>query len=110
MGACHACDFADIWMGDITEKHLDTCPIETLHFLLYRDDGLDWLRNGEQEIRILKDHLNNLHPNLSWTLSHGKEGGYLDLWLMIENGRIEWKNYKKKLLLCMLVLTPATTP
>ena len=22
-------------------------------------------------------------------------GGYLDFWLMIENGRIEWKNYKK---------------
>ena len=25
----------------------------------------------------------------------GKQGGYLDLWLMIENGRIEWKNYQK---------------
>ena len=88
MGACHACDFADIWMGNITVKHLDTCPLETLHFILYRDDGLDQLRNGKQEIRILQDHLNNLHPNLSWTLSFGKE----DLWLMIENGRIEWKN------------------
>ena len=64
-------------MGDITVKHLDTCPLETLHFLLSRDDDLDWLRNGEQKIRILQDHLNNLHPNLSWTLSFGKEGGYL---------------------------------
>ena len=53
MGACHACDFADIWMGDIIEKHLDTCPLETVHFLLYSDNGLDWLRSGEQEIRIL---------------------------------------------------------
>jgi hypothetical protein len=25
----------------------------------------------------------------------GKQGGYLDLWLMVENGRIEWKNYQK---------------
>merc|ERR1711923_40916 len=52
MGACHACDFSDIWMGDITQKHLDTCPVQTLHFVLYRDDGFDLLRNGEQEIRI----------------------------------------------------------
>ena len=25
----------------------------------------------------------------------GKEGGYLDLWLMLENGKIEWKNFVK---------------
>ena len=28
-------------------------------------------------------------------MSFRKEGEYLDLWLMIENGRIEWKKYKK---------------
>ena len=95
MGACHACDFSDIWMGDITQKHLDTCPVDTLHFKLYRDDGLDILTNGPQERRILLDHLNNLHPNLTWTVECAKEGGYLDLWLMIEDGKIEWKNFKK---------------
>ena len=95
MGTCHACDFSDIWMGDITQQHVDTCPADTLHFTLYRDDGLDVLLNGEEELRIFKDHMNNLHPNLTWTMECGKEGGYLDLWLMIENGRIEWKNFKK---------------
>ena len=82
-------------MGDITQKHLDTCPVDTLHFKLYRDDGLDILTNGPQERRILLDHLNNLHPNLTWTVECAKEGGYLDLWLMIEDGKIEWKNFKK---------------
>ena len=95
MGACHACDFSDIWMGDITQKHLDTCPVDTLHFNLYRDDGWDTLTNVPQERRILEDHLDSLHPNLTWTVECAKEGGYLDLWLMIENGKIEWKNYKK---------------
>ena len=95
MGACHACDFSDIWMGDITQKHLDTCPVDTLHFSLYRDDGLDMLLNGLVEKRILEDHLNQLHPNLTWSVECAKEGGYLDLWLMLENGRIEWKNFKK---------------
>ena len=95
MGACHACDFTDIWMGDITQKHLDSNPVNSLHFMLYRDDGWDVLLNGDQDKRILEDHLNNLHTNLTWTLECVKEGGYLDLWLMIENGRIEWRNYIK---------------
>ena len=88
MGACHACDFSDIWMGDITQKHLDTCPVDTLHFTLYRDDALDILLNGEQDLEAFKNHLNNLHPNLTWTVECGTEGGYLDIWLMIENGKI----------------------
>ena len=95
MGACHACDFSDIWMGDITQNHLDNCPVDTLHFTLYRDYRLDILMNGEEEIRLLKDHMDNLHPNLTWTMEFGREGGYLDLWLLIENGKIEWKNYVK---------------
>ena len=95
MGACHACDFSDIWMGDIAQMHVDTCPVDTLHFILYRDDGLDVLLNGEQDLQALHDHMNSLHPNLTWTVKCGREGGYLDLWLMIENGKIEWKNYKK---------------
>ena len=27
MGSCHACDFSDVWMGDITEHHINTCTI-----------------------------------------------------------------------------------
>ena len=64
-GACHACDFSDIWMGDITQKHLDTCPVDTLHFSLYRDDGLDFMSGDEEKKEALKNHLNNLHPNLT---------------------------------------------
>ena len=65
MGACHACDFSDIWMGDITKLHLDTCPVQTLQFQLYRDDGFDVLVNGEQDLQVFQDHLNQLHPNLN---------------------------------------------
>ena len=59
-----ACDLSDIWLGDVTQQHLDTYALDTLHFSLYRDDGLDYLMNGQQEKRILKDQLNHLHPNL----------------------------------------------
>ena len=65
MGNCVSCDFSDIWMGDVTEKHLNTITIQTLHFILYHDDALDLLPNGDQMKRILTDHLKNLHENLT---------------------------------------------
>ena len=95
MGSCHACDFSDVWMGDITEHHINTCTVDTLKFHLYRDDGIDIILSGDQDKERLVNHLNNLHPNLTWTVDIAKEGGYLDLWLMIEEGRIEWKNFRK---------------
>ena len=55
MGACHACDFNDIWMGEVTQRHLETCPVDTLHFTLYSDDGLDILINGEQDCLQYED-------------------------------------------------------
>ena len=72
MGTCPACDFSDIWMGDITQKHLDSNPVDTLHFMLYRDDAKDL--NGDHQKQLLLDQLNNLHPNLTWTVECVKEG------------------------------------
>ena len=94
-GTCHACDFTDLWMGEVTQKHLDTSPLPTLHFQLYRDDSIDILVNGVEEKRILEHQMASLHENLTWTVTCGKEGGYLDLWLMLKDGYIEWKNYLK---------------
>ena len=51
--------------------------------------------NGDQQRRILEDHLHNCHENLTWTVECVKEGGYLDLWLMLKDGIIEWKPFRK---------------
>ena len=51
MGACHSCDFSDIWVGDLTQKHLDTCTVDTLKFSIYRDDGFDILMKGSEDIQ-----------------------------------------------------------
>ena len=64
----------DIWIGSITDKHIQTCPVETDHFSIYRDDGLDIVPNGETDFPALMQHFNNLHPNLSWDFKSGKEG------------------------------------
>ena len=87
MGPAHGCDFTDIWVGGVVEKHVDTCPVETVHFSIYRDDGLDILVNGEMDLQQYKDHLNNLHPNLTFDIRSGKEGQYLDLWIVLKDGK-----------------------
>ena len=71
-----------------------TCPVETCEFSIYRDDGLEILEN-EDDIERYKEHLNSLHPNLEWETNYGREGPYLDLYLMIVDGRIETKVFTK---------------
>ena len=42
MGSCVSCDFTDIWIGDVTEKHVTTNSVQ-IKFILYRDDAWDIL-------------------------------------------------------------------
>ena len=95
MGPAHGCDYTDVWIGKIVEKHVDTCPVETISFSIYRDDGLDVLLRGERDLPQFQTHLNNLHPNLTFETKSGKEGPYLDLWIMLKDGKIETRNFKK---------------
>ena len=52
-------------MGDLTQKHLDSCTI-TLQYSIDWDDGFDILLNGSDDIKAYEDHLNNLHPNITF--------------------------------------------
>ena len=94
MGACHSCDFSDIRVGDLTQKHLDTCTVDTLQFSIYSDDGFDILINGSEDVQEYEEHLNNLHPNIKFDIRHGREGEHLDLWVMLRD-KIEWKVFMK---------------
>ena len=89
------CELTDVWISNITGKHLATCPVETVHFSIYRDDGLDILPRGEQDLPALKQHFNQLHPNLEWEFTQGKEGSYLDLWVMLKDGKVETRIFNK---------------
>ena len=94
-GACHACTFTDIWVGKIIRKHLATSNIDSILYSIYRDDGHDILKNGLVDQPAYQRHLDSLHPNLKWDLACGTEGGYFDLFLMIKDGKIEWKTFTK---------------
>ena len=94
-GTCHACNFTDLWVGKITRKHLETSNIDSILYSIYRDDGRDILTRGLEDQERYQQHLDSLHPNLKWDLTCAREGGYLDLFLMIKEGKIEWQTYTK---------------
>jgi hypothetical protein len=56
---------------------------------------LDILPNGEEDLPTLKQHFNDLHTNLEWEFNQGREGAYLDLWVMIKDGKIETRRFTK---------------
>ena len=50
---------------------------------------------SKNDLEEYKEHLTTLHPNLTFETRSGKEGEYLDLYLMIKNGTIEWRTFFK---------------
>ena len=88
-GTCHACTFTDLWVGKIIEKHLATTNIDSILYSIFRDDGLDILTRGMEDQEAYQQHLDSLHPNLKWDLTCATEGGYLDLFTMIKDSKVE---------------------
>ena len=101
MGPAHGCDLTDIWLGPVAKKHVETCPVETEGFTIYRDDGWELLIKGEQDLPQYLEHLEGLHPNIKWETKYGREGEYLDLYLTIKNGKIESKVFSKSEPICL---------
>ena len=79
----------------MTKKHIETTQIDSILFSIYRDDSLDILRRGLIDEQEYRNHMDSLHRNLRWDVNCTKEGPYLDLWLMLRDGKIEWKTYTK---------------
>ena len=96
-GTCHACTLTDLWVGKVIKKHLELSNIDSVLYSIYRDDGRDILTRGMEDQEAYQNHLDSLHPNLTWDLTCTTEGGYLDLFLMIKDGKVEWKTFTKTL-------------
>ena len=62
------------------------CP-----FLNRQRHGLDILRWGEKDLPEHVQHFNSPHPNLVWEFKYEKEGAYLDLLVMLKDGKMETK-------------------
>lgn len=111
MGPAHSCDYVDIYMGELDEKLVDTCPVPLLststldnHELAdfkhldwsrFRDDGITILMDPDH-VQPFIDHLQALNPpNIKWTVKCGKEADYLDIHLALTDGKITTDVFSK---------------
>ena len=109
MGPCHACDYVDVFMGELDRKVVELSPVPTLSTLLppqiqrenedldwsrFRDDGISIMLQ-ESHVPLLTRHLATLHPDIKWEVNSGKKLNYLNLTVQIVDGKIETDEYSK---------------
>jgi hypothetical protein len=108
MGPCHACDYVDVFMGELDKLCIDNSPVPLLSSLKppeerdkkldwsrFRDDGLTFLLKGE-DVPLFADHLNSLHPpHIKWEVNSGVNINYLDVNIQLINGYIQTDIYSK---------------
>ena len=71
-GPPHACDFVDIFMGELDEKvveRLEDKGVENTGWTIYRDDAWLVALNGLEDVPVIEDILQNLHPNIEWEIN-----------------------------------------
>ena len=109
MGPCHACDYADVFMGVLDKSTVELCPVPLLSSLLpetdrqknthlnwsrFRDDGITFLLTQEH-VPEFEKHLQSLHEDIDWEVSCGEQMNYLNLTVKLENGEIHTDEYSK---------------
>ena len=68
-GPPHACDFADIFMGELDKVVVDGLvdrEVENTGWTLYRDDAWMVLLDGLNDVPAVENLLQGLHPNIKW--------------------------------------------
>ena len=71
-GPPHACDYVDIFMGELDKVVVDKLVergVDTTDWTLYRDDGWMIALNGLEDIPVIEDILQTLHPNIKWEVN-----------------------------------------
>ena len=71
-GPPHACDFVDIFVGELDKKvaeKIDEENIESTDWNIFRDDGWITLLKGLQDLDKIEEILQNLHPNIKWEIN-----------------------------------------
>ena len=106
MGPCHACDYADIFMGVLDKKTVEQCPVPLLTSLdaslgseraldwsRFRDDGITFLH--QDDVEQFEQHLQGLHPDISWEVESGNKMNYLNLTVQLIDGEIHTDEFSK---------------
>ena len=98
MGTSCACTTTDIYICEWIERHmLNNANLKKpLYYKQYRDDGFGVWTHSLDDLLMLFNHLNSIHPTIQFTLKHGLELEHLDLRIKLTKfGNIATETYYK---------------
>lgn len=96
MGTKMAPSYANIFMGELEERLLQTSPTQPLSWFRFIDDvDMKWVHSDE-ELQDFFNHANNIHPSIKFTheVSDTKMS-FLDTCTTLENGILKTDIYCK---------------
>ena len=82
MGTRLAPSYANIFMGELETKTIQSYDKEPLLWVRFIDDIFSIWTHGEAELHKYHDHLNSYHENIKYTMEHSYEKiTFLDTWV-----------------------------
>lgn len=96
MGTPCACSASDLFICNWMENIISKVAIKPLLYKQYRDDGFGIWVGNEKSLLSFVNELNEFHPTLKFTITHGTTLNYLDLTIGIsEDGRLTTETFYK---------------
>ncbi|XP_048676284.2 uncharacterized protein LOC125622343 [Caretta caretta] len=96
MGTCMAPQYANIFMADLEQHFLSSCPLMPLLYLHYIDDIFIIWTHGKEALEEFYHDFNNFHPTINLSLDQStQEIHFLDTTVLISDGHINTTPYRK---------------
>jgi hypothetical protein len=96
MGTACACAASDIYICNFVSKYFFNWRLKPKFYKQYRDDSFGIWTYGEESLIDYLDYLNQIHPNIKFTIHYGRTIEYLDLKITLTPfGTISTETYYK---------------
>ena len=97
MGTCMAPSYANLFMGALEEKMLETSPEKPTVWLRYIDDIFFIWPHGRPALETFITHVNNFHHTIKFTSEISpSQIPFLDVMVSLKDGKLQTDLFSKK--------------
>ena len=97
MGTCMAPSYANLFMGPLEEKMLETSPEKPIVWLRYIDDIFFIWSHGRPALETFITHVNNFHHTIKFTSEISpSQIPFLDVMVSLKDGKLQTDLFSKK--------------
>ena len=97
MGTCMAPSYANLFMGALEEKMLETSPEKPIVWLRYIDDIFFIWPHGRPALETFITHVNNFHHTIKFTSEISpSQIPFLDVMVSLKDGKLQTDLFSKK--------------